>query len=101
MKSLIYSISNIWFLLAHQQKLRKWWFLISDYFTKLVEPLVITQRLEEMFGKLKEEIIGRYEEKFTAQKQKIVDLEEKIVLKEKTIENLSIKCDGNEQYSRR
>ena len=59
------------------------------------------QRLEEMFGKLKEEIIGRYEEKFTAQKQKIVDLEEKIDLKEKTIDNLSIKCDGNEQYSRR
>ena len=26
---------------------------ISDYFTKLVEPLVTTQRLEEMFGKLK------------------------------------------------
>ena len=59
------------------------------------------QRLKEMFGKLKEEIIGRYEEKFTAQKQKKVDLEEKIALKEKTIENLSIKCDGNEQYSRR
>ena len=40
----------------------------SGYFTKLVEPLVTTQRLEEMFGKLREEIIGRYEEKFTAQK---------------------------------
>ena len=26
---------------------------ISDYFTKLVEPLVTTQRLEEMFGKSK------------------------------------------------
>ena len=37
---------------------------ISDYFTKLVEPLVTTQRLEEMFGKLKEEIIERFEEKF-------------------------------------
>ena len=29
-----------------------------------------------------------------------MDLEDKIVLKEKTIENLSIKCDGREQYSR-
>ena len=48
---------------------------ISDYFTKLVEPLVTTQRLEEMFGKFKEEIIGRFEETFTAQNQKIVDLE--------------------------
>ena len=73
---------------------------ISDYFTKLVEPLVTTQRLEEMFGKFKEEIIERFEEKFTAQNQKIVDLEEKIAHQEKKIENLSIKCDDNEQYSR-
>ena len=55
---------------------------ISDYFTKLVEPLVTTQRLEEMFGKLKEEIIEKFEEKFTAQNQKIVDLEENIALQE-------------------
>ena len=72
----------------------------SDYFRKLVEPLVTTERLEEMFGKLKEEIIERFEEKFTAQNQKIVDLEEKIYLQEKKIKNLSIKCDDNEQYSR-
>ena len=26
---------------------------ISDYFTKLVEPLITTQRLEEMIGKFK------------------------------------------------
>ena len=56
---------------------------ISDYFTKLVKPLVTTQGLEKMFGKFKEEIIERFEEKFTAQNQKIVDLEEKIVLQEK------------------
>ena len=40
---------------------------ISDYFTKLVEPLLTSQRLEEMFGKLKEEIIEKFEEKVTAQ----------------------------------
>ena len=74
---------------------------ISDYFTKLVEPLVTTQRLEEMFGKFKEEIIERFEEKFTTQNQKIVYLEEKIAHQEKKIENLSIKCDDNEQYSSR
>ena len=56
---------------------------ISDYFTKLVKPLVTTQRLEKMFGKLKEEIIERFEEKFTAQNQKIVDLEEKLLFKRK------------------
>ena len=42
---------------------------ISDYFTKLVEPLVIMQRLKGMFVKLKEEIIERFEEKFTEQNQ--------------------------------
>ena len=35
----------------------------SNYFTKLVEPLVTTQRLEEIFDKLKEEIVERSEEK--------------------------------------
>ena len=34
---------------------------ISDHFTKLVEPLVTTERSEEMFGKLKVEIIERFE----------------------------------------
>ena len=62
----------------------------SDCFTKLVGPLVPMQRLEEMFGKLKEEIIERFEEKFTAHNQKIGYLEEKITLPEKNIENLSI-----------
>ena len=74
---------------------------ISDYFTKLVEPLVTTERLQEMFGKLKDETIQRFKEKFTAKNKKIVDLEEKIALQEKKIENLSIKCDDNDQYSRR
>ena len=75
---------------------------ILDYFTKLVEPLATTQKLGEMFFcKLKEEIIERSEEKFTTQNQKIVDLEEKIALQEKKIENLSIKCDDNKQYKRR
>ena len=67
---------------------------IWDYITKLVEPLVTTmQRLDEMFRKLKKEIIERFEENFSAQNQKIVDLEEKITLQEK---NLSIKCDNSE-----
>ena len=59
---------------------------ILFYFTKLVEPLVTMQKLEEMFGKLNEEIIERFEEKFTAQNQKIVDQGEKIAVQEKKIE---------------
>ena len=57
----------------------------SDYFTKFVEPMVSKQRLEEMFGKFKEEILERFEEKFTAQNQRIVDLEKNIPLQEKKI----------------
>ena len=56
---------------------------IPDYFTKLVEPLVTSQRLEKVFGKFKEEIIERFDEKFTVQNQKIVDLEKKIALQDK------------------
>ena len=33
-----------------------------------------------MFGKLKDEIIERFEEKFTAQNEEMVDLEDKIAL---------------------
>ena len=60
----MYSIPNTWFLLARQQKIKKMVVSkeISDYFTKLLEPLVITERLQEMFGKLKDEIIERFEE---------------------------------------
>ena len=54
---------------------------ISDYFTKLVD--FTSQRLEKIFGKIKEEIIERFDEKFTAQNQKIVYLKEKIPLQEK------------------
>ena len=56
---------------------------ISDCFPKTAEPLVITQRLEKMFDRFKEEITERSEEKFTAQNQKIVDLEEKLLFKRK------------------
>ena len=54
-----------------------------------------------MFGKLKEEIIERFEETFTAQSQEIEDQEEKIALQEKNIETPHLKCDDNEQYSTR
>ena len=36
-----------------------------------------------MFGRFEEEITERFEEKFTSQNQKIVDLEEKLLFKRK------------------
>ena len=73
---------------------------MSDCFSKLVEPLVTTQRLEDVFHKLKEETSKDMKKNFAAENKKIVDLEEKIALQDKKIKNLGIKCDDNEQYSR-
>ena len=73
---------------------------ISDYFAKLVEPLVTAQRYEEMFGKLKEEIIEKIEEKFTAQNKNSGLGGKSWSSRKKKIENLNIKCNSNEQYSR-
>ena len=73
---------------------------ISDYFSQL-NLVYYAKILEELFGKLKEQIIENLEEKFTVQNHKTVYLEEKITLQEKKIENRSVKCDNNEQYSKR
>ena len=54
-----------------------------------------------MFKKLKEKIISKFEEKFDEQNRKIDELKGKIVIQANTIDQLIIKCDDNEQYSRR
>ena len=74
---------------------------ICEYFSELLEPLAANEILEEMFKKLKEEIISKFEEKFHQQNRKIDELEGKIVIQTNTIDQLIIKCDDNEQYSRR
>ena len=74
---------------------------ICEYFSELLEPLAANEILEEMFKKLKEEIISKFEEKFDQQNRKIDELEGKIVIQTNTIDQLIIKCDDNEQYSRR
>ena len=65
--SIQYLIHAFYSLVNKRQKKMVVFKEISDYFTKLVESLVTTQKHEEMFGKIKEEIIERFEEKFTAQ----------------------------------
>ena len=79
-----------WLFLKKSQIILVSWTLV--YYAKI---------LEELFGKLKEQIIENLEEKFTVQNHKTVFLEEKITLQEKKIENRSVKCDNNEQYSKR
>ena len=54
-----------------------------------------------MFQKLKEETVTKFEKRFTEQNKKIDELEERVSYQENTINQLLIKCDNNEQYSRR
>ena len=77
--------------------------------------MATNQSLEEMFSKLKEEIMSKFEEKLEQQMNQIDKLEEKlekqanrfnelegqIALQKKMSDLLEIKCDNNEQYSRR
>ena len=79
-----------WLFLKKSQIILVSWTLV--YYAKI---------LEELFGKLKEQIIENFEKKFTVQNHKIVYLEEKIALQEKKTENRSVKYDNNEQYSKR
>ena len=74
---------------------------IREYISELVKPLATNNILEDIFKKLKEEIIFKLEEKFDNQNQKINELEGKIAIQSNTIEQLIIECYDNEQYSRR
>ena len=60
---------------------------IREYFSELVKPLVTNEILEsDMFKKLKEEIISKFEEKFDEQNRKIDELEGKIAIQANTID---------------
>ena len=74
---------------------------IREYFSELVKLLVTNEILEDMFKKLKEEIISKFKEKFDDENWKIDELEGKIAIQANTIDQLIIKYDDNEQCSRR
>ena len=71
------------------------------YFEKLIEPLVTNSCLEELFDKLKDEIMKKCDEKISEQHAKIEKFEWTITIHENAIDQLLVKCDDNEQYSRR
>ena len=84
---------------------------IQDYFSELVKPLATNEILNEMFKKLKEEIVSEsetkcneikldFETKYNEQNKKIEELKIQIALKDQTITGLVTKCDDNQQYSR-
>ena len=70
---------------------------IREYFSELVKPLATNGVLEDMFKKFKEEIISKFEEKFDEQDRTIDELGGEIAIQTKTIDQLIIKCDDNEQ----
>ena len=75
---------------------------ICKYFSELIKPLLATTTsLKEMFDKMKEEVISKFESKISEQNDKIYELESRVAIQEQTINNLLFKCDDNEQYSRR
>ena len=53
---------------------------ICEYFSELVKPLATNEILEDMFKKLKEKIISKFEEKFDEQNRKIDELEGTIAI---------------------
>ena len=74
---------------------------IREYFSELFKLLATNEILEDIFKKLKDEIVSKFEEKFDEQNRKIDELEGKIAIEANTLDQLIIKCDDNEQYSRR
>ena len=55
---------------------------VCEYFGNLMKPLVTNKSLEELFYKLKEGIISKFEDKLREQNLKIQELEFKIHLQE-------------------
>ena len=74
---------------------------LRDYFSELIDPLATNECLEQILQKLKEELVTKFEERFIEQDRKIDELEERVSFQENAINQLLIKCDDNEQCSRR
>ena len=85
---------------------------IDIYLSDFIKPLVTNQSLEEIFSKLKEEIVSKFEEKLERQINRtemelerqanhINMLEGQIDLQKNISDQLEITCDNTEKHSRR
>ena len=74
---------------------------VRDYFESLIKPLVTNESLEKLLGAFQEKIEKRFEETLDEQNAKIIELQSKIAIQDNALQRLEIKCDDNEQYSRR
>ena len=66
---------------------------------KLMESLVTNEKLEELLKSFQDEIVKTLN--INEQNTKIEELKSKLAIKQIAIDNLEIKCDGSERYSRR
>ena len=71
------------------------------YFEKLIEPLVTNKLLEDLLNILKDDLSKKFDEKISEQSAKIEKFGSIISIYENTINQLLVKCNDNEQYSRR
>ena len=69
---------------------------IKNYLSTIIQPLAKQDKIDEMLN-----ILSKLESRLIEQDKKIEILEAQVSVQEKVIENLIIKCDNNEQYSRR
>ena len=74
---------------------------LKHHFEKLIEPLVTNHSLEELFNKLKDEIMKNFCKNISEQNTKIQKLESIITIHENTTNQLLVKCNDDEQYSKR
>ena len=74
---------------------------LRDYFESLMELIVTNEKLEQVFKSFQDGLMKKIEDKFKEQNTRIEELESTLAINQKVIDNLEIKCDDNEQYSRR
>ena len=74
---------------------------MRDYFENLMKPLVTNGKLEQLLKSFQDGLMKKIEDKFNEQNTRIEELESKLAIKQNIIDTLGIKCDDNEQYSRR
>ena len=55
---------------------------IQKYFSKLIQPLATNTSLKQMFDKMKEEVISKFESKINEQNNKIYELESRVAIQE-------------------
>ena len=73
---------------------------IRKYFSELTKPLAASTSLKEIFDKMEEEIMSKFESKVSEQNDKIYEIESRVPIQKETINNLFTKCDDNKQYCR-